>query len=372
MQAVGELAGGVAHDFKQPADRDLGPLRPADAAARPERSRLPGPRADQSERQPRRGPRRELLAFSRKQTLEPETIDLRDTMPELVHLLNRLVGEKITLTLSHDPGLLPIRADRRQLDQVIMEPRGQMHVTPMPNGGEITRRDPRPAPDRAALPRSGRGARRPLTSSSGSATRGTGFRPTSSPASSSRSGPPSRDGRGHRAGLVHGLRDHQADRRLHLSSTAWSTWAAPSPSIAPSTTQRTMRKRPPTRPAAIAGGSRAPTGGPARAVVLLVEDEAPVRAFCLPRAEAARAYGDRGGIGRGSTGKNLQDDTLKVDLFVTDVVMPGYGRPVMGARGPRASAGGEGGLRLGLCRGPDRGWLDRHPQTPSSCPSPFR
>ena len=54
----------------------------------------------------------QLLAFSRKQTLRPETLDMRDTLADLTHLLNRLVGEKVTLTLSHDPVLQPIRADK--------------------------------------------------------------------------------------------------------------------------------------------------------------------------------------------------------------------------------------------------------------------
>ncbi|MCB0182595.1 MAG: hybrid sensor histidine kinase/response regulator, partial [Anaerolineae bacterium] len=58
--------------------------------------------------------------FSRKQTMRPEVLDLRDTMSDLTHLLNRLMGEKVRLELDHDPGLQPIRADRRQLDQVLM------------------------------------------------------------------------------------------------------------------------------------------------------------------------------------------------------------------------------------------------------------
>ena len=61
----------------------------------------------------------QLLAFSRKQTLRPETVNMRDTLADLTHLLNRLVGETVTLTLSHDPILPPIRADKRQLEQVL-------------------------------------------------------------------------------------------------------------------------------------------------------------------------------------------------------------------------------------------------------------
>ena len=78
----------------------------------------------------------QLLAFSRKQTLQPEVIDLRDTLSDLTHLLNRLVGERITLTLNHDPELKPIRADKRQLEQVLMNLVVNARDA-MPMGGEI-------------------------------------------------------------------------------------------------------------------------------------------------------------------------------------------------------------------------------------------
>lgn len=120
MQAIGELAGGVAHDFNNlltaitghcdllllrhdQGDQDYADLVQINQNANRAAS-LVG----------------QLLAFSRKQTLEPEVLDLRDSIGELTHLLNRLVGERITLTLSNDPDLAVIRADRRQLDQVIM------------------------------------------------------------------------------------------------------------------------------------------------------------------------------------------------------------------------------------------------------------
>ncbi|WP_407642354.1 ATP-binding response regulator [Aliiroseovarius halocynthiae] len=120
MEAIGQLAGGVAHDFnnlltaisghcdllmmgrdeQDPAYSDLSQIiQNANRAA---------------------ALVRQLLAFSRKQTLRPESLLLTDSLSDLTHLLNRLVGEKISLQLDHDVALLPIRADRRQLDQVIM------------------------------------------------------------------------------------------------------------------------------------------------------------------------------------------------------------------------------------------------------------
>ena len=78
----------------------------------------------------------QLLAFSRKQTLRPEPIDMRNTLADLMHLLNRLVGEKVELNLEHDADLKPVRADKRQLEQVFMN----LIVNAcdaMPDGGRI-------------------------------------------------------------------------------------------------------------------------------------------------------------------------------------------------------------------------------------------
>lgn len=77
-----------------------------------------------------------MLAFSRKQNLQPEVIDLRDTLSDLTHLLNRLVGEKVTLSLSHDQELEQIKADKRQLEQVLMNLVVNARDA-MPGGGEI-------------------------------------------------------------------------------------------------------------------------------------------------------------------------------------------------------------------------------------------
>lgn len=51
----------------------------------------------------------QLLAFSHKQPLRPEPIDMRNTLTDLMHLLNRLVGEKVELVLEHDTDLKPMR-----------------------------------------------------------------------------------------------------------------------------------------------------------------------------------------------------------------------------------------------------------------------
>lgn len=120
MQAIGQLAGGVAHDFNNlltaisghcdllmlrhdPGDPEYGDLEQINQNANRAAS-LVG----------------QLLAFSRKQNLQLEVLDMRDTLADLTHLLNRLVGAQISLTLTHDPQLMSVRSDRRQLEQVIM------------------------------------------------------------------------------------------------------------------------------------------------------------------------------------------------------------------------------------------------------------
>ena len=137
MQAIGQLAGGVAHDFNNllTAIRghcDLLLLRrdPGD----PDYADL-----DQINQNANRAAAlvSQLLAYSRKQTLRPELLDLRETMGDLTHLLNRLVGERISLTLTHDADAKMIRADRRQLEQVIVNLVVNARDA-MPGGGRLT------------------------------------------------------------------------------------------------------------------------------------------------------------------------------------------------------------------------------------------
>ena len=120
MQAIGQLAGGVAHDFNNLLTaisghcdllllrHDEGDQNYSDLIQIHQNANRAASLVGQ------------LLAFSRKQNLQLETIDLRETLSDLMHLLNRLVGEKVTLTLDHDSDLQPIRADKRQLEQVLM------------------------------------------------------------------------------------------------------------------------------------------------------------------------------------------------------------------------------------------------------------
>ncbi len=120
MQAVGLLAGGVAHDFNNVITAILGTcdfmlLRhtPGDSDYDDiQQIRASSNRAASLTRQ--------LLAFSRQQTLRPEVLQLPDVVSDVSQMLKRLVGEKIQFIVTHDRDLGPVRADPTQLEQVIM------------------------------------------------------------------------------------------------------------------------------------------------------------------------------------------------------------------------------------------------------------
>ncbi len=136
MQAVGQLAGGVAHDFNnlltainghcdllllrhEAGDGDHGDLLQIRQNANRAAALV-----------------RQLLAFSRKQTLRPKVLMLGETLGELTHLLNRLLGERVTLTIEHGAELAPVKVDERQFEQVIMNLVVNARDA-MPHGGEV-------------------------------------------------------------------------------------------------------------------------------------------------------------------------------------------------------------------------------------------
>ncbi|MHA6719569.1 hybrid sensor histidine kinase/response regulator [Sphingomonas sp. RS6] len=120
MQAVGQLAGGVAHDFNNiltaiighcdlmlmrhsPGDSDYDEIQQIRANSNRAASLT-----------------RQLLAFSRQQTLRPQVLQLPDVISEVSNLLKRLLGETVTLNVNHGRNLGPVRADPGQLEQVVV------------------------------------------------------------------------------------------------------------------------------------------------------------------------------------------------------------------------------------------------------------
>ena len=320
MQAIGQLAGGVAHDFNNlltaisghcdllllrhdQGDQDYGDLVQIHQNANRAAALIS-----------------QLLAFSRKQTLRPQVVDLRDTLSDLTHLLNRLVGEKVTLTLSHDPVLKPIRADKRQLEQVLMNLVVNARDA-MPEGGEIRIETEVVAlaetlnRDRATVPpgeyvtvrvadqgigippdklqkvfepffttkRTGEGTGLGLSTAYGIVKQSGGFIFVDS-----------EPGQGTEFVLYF---------PVHESETATAAPAEAKPGPEP---QAAPRK--------------------SEGVVLLVEDEAPVRAFAS-RALRLRGFTVLEAESAEEALRMLEEPDLHVDVFVTDVVMPGMNGP---------------------------------------------
>ena len=139
MQAVGQLAGGVAHDFNNLLTAMIGfcdllltrhgPDDPSFADL--QQIRQNANRATNLVRQ--------LLAFSRKQTLEPVRLDITEALNDLASLIRRLIGEKVELVMDHGGHLVAVKGDKSQFDQIIINLCVNARDA-MPGGGTITLR----------------------------------------------------------------------------------------------------------------------------------------------------------------------------------------------------------------------------------------
>ena len=137
MQAVGQLAGGVAHDFNNLLTAmigfcDLLLLRHS-----------PGDQSFADIMQIKQNANRaanlvrQLLAFSRQQTLRPRVLDVSEVLSELSHLLRRLMGENIRLDMRHGRNLDLVKVDQGQIEQVILNLAVNARDA-MPEGGALT------------------------------------------------------------------------------------------------------------------------------------------------------------------------------------------------------------------------------------------
>ncbi len=120
MQAVGQLAGGVAHDFNNVLTAIIGTCDLMLLRHTPGDSDYDDIQQIQANSNRAAALTRQLLAFSRQQTLRPEVLQLPDVVSEVNPLIKRLLGEKISYYVQHDRNLGPVRADPQQLEQVIM------------------------------------------------------------------------------------------------------------------------------------------------------------------------------------------------------------------------------------------------------------
>ena len=136
MESVGQLAGGIAHDFNNvlsaimmATDFLLNAHKPTDPSFRD---------IMQIKQNANRAAAlvRQLLAFSRKQTLRPQVLDLRETVNDLGMLLKRLIGENVTLQVVDGRDLWPVRVDLSQFEQVIVNLVVNARDA-MPHGGKL-------------------------------------------------------------------------------------------------------------------------------------------------------------------------------------------------------------------------------------------
>ena len=120
MQAVGQLAGGVAHDFNNVLTAILGTCDLMLLRHTPGDSDYDDIQQIRANSNRAASLTRQLLAFSRQQTLRPEVLQLPDVVADITQMLRRLVGEKIQFLVTHDRDLGAVRADPTQLEQVIV------------------------------------------------------------------------------------------------------------------------------------------------------------------------------------------------------------------------------------------------------------
>ena len=146
MEAIGRLAGGVAHDFNNlltsilggsslvlerlAAGRASSSAAGADATLRSEIEEI------QSAAERAASLTQQLLAFSRRQVVEPRVLDLNAIAKHTARMLERLLGEEIRLELAFDPATAPVRADEGQIHQVLINLAVNARDA-MPSGGTI-------------------------------------------------------------------------------------------------------------------------------------------------------------------------------------------------------------------------------------------
>lgn len=136
MEAVGTLAGGIAHDFNNLLTAIIGNAQLALARLRPDDELYD--RLIEIEHSGKRAAEltRQLLIFSRRERLEPRTLDLNATIGPFAKLLRRIIGEDITLRFKAAADLSTVFADPGQMEQVLMNLAANARDA-MPGGGEL-------------------------------------------------------------------------------------------------------------------------------------------------------------------------------------------------------------------------------------------
>jgi two-component system cell cycle sensor histidine kinase/response regulator CckA len=309
MESVGQLAGGIAHDFNNLltvinghsglllADTTLNP-KAADRVR--EISEAARRAADLT---------RQLLAFSRKQELHPQVVDLNEVVNNVMKMLRRILGEDIALDWSFAPNLPPVKADLGMIEQVLLNLAVNSRDA-MPRGGRLriatsslmidagyVHLNPEAAPGRAVC----------LTF----ADTGCGIAPEHLPRIFEPFFTTKGIERGTGLGLatVYGIiKQHQGWIKVNSRLNEGTTFEI----FLPASTQRPGETPLPTAPPQVIGGTE---------TLLVVEDEAPLRKLIQHILES---YGYKVlEAANGNAALEIwQDQRRKIDLLFCDLVLP--------------------------------------------------
>ena len=321
MQAIGQLAGGVSHDFNNLLTAIAGHCDLLLLRNDPEGDNYNDLQQIHQNVNRAAALVGQLLAFSRKQTLQPTHLDVADLLVDLTHLLNRLVGEKIRLELTHEQNLGLIRADKRQLEQVLVNLVVNARDA-MPYGGTIT---VSAATETLVSDQLRGGARLPAGAYVVMRVQDQGpgipedlrqkvFEPFFT---TKRQGEGTGLGLSTAYGIIKQSGGYIFIDDAESGGAVFSLWfpvhqPVDLPIVAkPQHELQTLPQ---------------PASRVVQRVVLLVEDEAPVRAFAA-RALRLRGYTVIEADCAEAALELLIDPMLKVDIFVSDVVMPGLDGP---------------------------------------------
>jgi two-component system, cell cycle sensor histidine kinase and response regulator CckA len=320
MQAIGQLAGGVAHDFNNVLTAIIGYSDLLLANHRPTDPSFQDIMQIKQNANRAAGLVRQLLAFSRRQTLRPEVLQLGDVLSELQLMMRRLVGEKVSLELRHGRDLWLVKADINQFEQVVINLVVNARDA-MPNGGKIELRTANlAAADTAKLNEKSLPAADYVMIEV--ADTGTGipddvrekiFEPFFTTKEVGK-------GTGLGLAMVYGI-VKQTGGYVFCDSTVGvgTIFRILLPRYVPTQGEDEARNKEPVKKAA------ADLTG--HGTILLVEDEEAVRAFGA-RALSARGYTVLEAA-NGAEALEVADKNSKIDLIVSDVVMPEMDGPTM-------------------------------------------
>ena len=357
MQAVGQLAGGVAHDFNNILTAIIGTCDLMLMRHTPGDSDYDDIQQIRSNSNRAANLTRQLLAFSRQQTLRPQVLQLPDVVAEVSHLLTRLLGERVKLEVKHGRGLGPVRADPGQLEQVIVNlavnARDAMLGQGSGRGRHAHAADLRRLRRRRAPDGQRRAAGRRLYRAQGHRHRHRHPARRSSARSSSPSSPPRRWGRGPASASPPSTAS-SSNRAASSSPRARSARAPASPSICPSTAPQ---------PGEAAGQGEGQ--GEGRRTVGHRHDPAGRGRGDGPRRRRARADPPRLHRARPPRMARRRSRSSpregRVDLMISDVVMPTMDGPTTVRAARKLQPGPADPVHVGLCRGA-AAQVDRHPQ----------